>query len=104
MSRCRGGCLAKLTVTGLSDETVCIGDRFRIGTAEVVVTQPRVPCYKLGLKFGRDDMVKRFLASERTGFYLRVIAEGEVAAGDDIMVLSRHQRACAWWRSRGRLA
>lgn len=79
-----------LTVAGLSDETVCIGDHFRIGSAEVAVTQPRVPCYKLGLKFGRDDMVKRFLASERTGFYLRVLHEGEVAAGDAITLLARH--------------
>ena len=63
---------------------VCIGDRFAIGTAEVVVTQPRLPCFKLNLKFGRDDMIKRFLASHLSGFYLRVLREGEVGAGDEI--------------------
>src|ERR1700751_4313873 len=51
------------TTSGLLEKDVCIGDRFTIGTAEVVVTQPRLPCFKLNLKFGRDDMVKRFLAS-----------------------------------------
>jgi MOSC domain-containing protein YiiM len=74
-----------LTTSGLLENAVCIGDRFAIGTAEVVVTQPRLPCFKLNLKFGRDDMVKRFLASRRTGFYLRVLREGEVGAGDEII-------------------
>jgi len=70
-----------LTTEGLQeDDTLQIGDRFRVGSAEVVVTQPRLPCFKLGLKFGRDDIVKRFLASGRTGFYFKVVAEGEVAA------------------------
>src|SRR6266478_2351379 len=71
-----------LTTEGLQEDTLQIGDRFRIGSTEVVVTQPRMPCFKLGLRFGRDDMVKRFLASFRTGFYFSVAAEGEVAAGD----------------------
>src|SRR5215475_11619337 len=61
-----------LTVEGMSEEAISIGDRFRVGSAEVIVTQPRMPCYKLALKFGRDDILKRFLESERTGFYLRV--------------------------------
>src|ERR1700693_975387 len=74
-----------LTTSGLAESAVCIGDRFTIGTAEVVVTQPRLPCFKLNLKFGRDDMIKRFLASRRTGFYLRVLREGEVGAGDEII-------------------
>jgi MOSC domain-containing protein YiiM len=74
-----------LTTSGLLEKTVCIGDRFTIGTAEVVVTQPRLPCFKLNLKFDRDDMVKRFLASHFTGFYLRVLREGEVGAGDEII-------------------
>jgi MOSC domain-containing protein YiiM len=74
-----------LTTSGLFENDVCIGDRFSIGTAEVVVTQPRLPCFKLNLKFGRDDMVKRFLASRRTGFYLRVLREGEVGSGDEIV-------------------
>jgi len=77
------------TTEGLLEETVLIGDRFRIGEAEVVVTQPRLPCYKLGIKFGRADMVKRFLASRRTGFYFAVRREGMVAAGDVIELLGR---------------
>jgi len=70
------------TTEGVLEGDVHIGDRFRVGTAELVVTQPRLPCYKLGLKFGRDDMVKRFLASGRTGFYLSVSREGEVETGN----------------------
>jgi MOSC domain-containing protein YiiM len=73
------------TTSGLLENVVCIGDRFTIGTAEVVVTQPRLPCFKLNLKFNRDDMVKRFLASHFSGFYLRVLREGEVSAGDEIV-------------------
>jgi MOSC domain-containing protein YiiM len=80
-----------LTVEGLPlEEEVAIGDRFRIGTAELVVTQPRLPCYKLGLRFGRADMVKRFLASRRTGYYLAVEVEGNVGAGDRVETLARH--------------
>jgi MOSC domain-containing protein YiiM len=79
------------TIEGLLEDSVNIGDRFRIGTAEVVVTQPRLPCYKLGVKFGRADMVKRFLASRRTGFYLAVLKEGEVKAGDNIELLWRDE-------------
>jgi MOSC domain-containing protein YiiM len=78
-----------LTVAGLLEADVCLGDRFQIGTAEVVVTQPRIPCFKLNLKFQRDDMARRFLASRRTGFYLRVLREGEVGAGDEIVRLHR---------------
>jgi MOSC domain-containing protein YiiM len=77
------------------EESVHLGDRFRIGTAEVVVTQPRLPCYKLGVRFGSDDMVKRFLASGRTGFYVAVIREGEVGAGDEIEVISGEANAVA---------
>jgi MOSC domain-containing protein YiiM len=73
-----------LTTEGLSEDEVCIGDRFRIGEAELVATQPRLPCFKLGLKFGRDDMAKRFLASGRTGFYFAVLREGLLGAGDAI--------------------
>src|SRR5437764_5873419 len=57
------------TIDGLLEDSVHPGDRFSIGSAEVVVTQPRLPCYKLGIRFQSDEMVKRFLASERTGFY-----------------------------------
>jgi MOSC domain-containing protein YiiM len=79
------------TVEGLLEQEVNIGDRFRIGTAEVVVTQPRLPCYKLGLKFGRPDMVKRFLVSRRTGFYFAVLKEGQVEAGDTVELLSQDE-------------
>jgi MOSC domain-containing protein YiiM len=78
-----------LTTEGLREDAVNIGDRFRIGTAEVMVTEPRLPCYKLGVKFGRDDIVKRFLQSGRTGFYFAVLREGEVGAGDDIELIAR---------------
>jgi len=78
-----------LTTEGLLEGAVAIGDRFRIGSAQVVVTEPRMPCYKLGLKFRRDDVIKRFLASRRTGFYLAVLNEGEVEAGDRMERLSR---------------
>lgn len=78
-----------LTIEGLSEDTVRIGDHYRIGSAELVVTQPRLPCFKLGIRFGRPDMVKRFLASRRTGFYLAVLEEGEVEAGDSIRLVSR---------------
>jgi MOSC domain-containing protein YiiM len=80
-----------LTTSGLLESEVCIGDRFAIGTAEVVITQPRLPCFKLNLKFGRDDMVKRLLASHHTGFYFRVLREGEVGAGDEIVRVHRDE-------------
>jgi MOSC domain-containing protein YiiM len=79
------------TTSGLLEKDVCIGDRFTIGTAEVVITQPRLPCFKLNLKFDRDDMVKRFLASHYSGFYLRVLREGEVGAGDEIVPVHRDE-------------
>ena len=79
------------TTSGLLEKDVCIGDRFTIGAAEVVVTQPRLPCFKLNLKFNRDDMVKRFLASHYSGFYLRVLREGEVGAGDEIVSIHRDE-------------
>jgi MOSC domain-containing protein YiiM len=77
------------TIEGLVDDSVHIGDRLLIGSAEVVVTQPRLPCFKLGIRFEADDMVKRFLLSRRMGFYLAVLREGEVGAGDKITITSR---------------
>lgn len=77
------------TIEGLFENEVNIGDSFRIGSAEVMVTQPRMPCYKLGIKFERDDIIKRFLASGRTGFYFAVTKEGEVSAGDSIEIINR---------------
>ena len=81
-----------LTIEGLLETDARIGDRISIGSAEFVVTQPRMPCFKLGLRFGRDDMVKRFLRSGRTGFYLAVLREGEVASGDPIELAERDDR------------
>jgi MOSC domain-containing protein YiiM len=80
-----------LTTEGLSETGVNIGDRFRIGTAEVMVTQPRFPCFKLNLKFGRDDMVKRFLDSHLSGIYFSVMQEGEIGAGDAIELVQRDE-------------
>ncbi len=80
------------TTEDLHEGTTFIGDRFRIGSAVLMITQPRMPCYKLGVKFGRDDMVKRFLASRRTGFYFSVLEEGEVRAGDALELLP-HDRS-----------
>jgi MOSC domain-containing protein YiiM len=79
------------TVEGLLEGSVYIGDRYRIGEAEMVVTQPRLPCYKLGIRFGRADMVKKFLTSRRTGFYFAVKREGVAEAGDPIEFLGRDQ-------------
>ncbi len=76
------------TTRGLSEETVHAGDRFRMGEAEVVVTQPRLPCFKLGIKFRRSDIIRRFLESGRTGFYMAVLRGGMVGAGDSVELLS----------------
>jgi MOSC domain-containing protein YiiM len=81
------------TIDGLLENSVHLGDKLSVGSAEVVVTQPRLPCYKLGVRFGSDDMVRRFLASGRTGFYLAVTREGEVGAGDEINVIARDPNA-----------
>ncbi len=80
-----------LTIEGLSETKVNIGDRFRIGSAVVMVTQPRFPCFKLNLKFGRDDMVKRFLNSRVSGIYFSVVQEGEIGVGDEIELVSRDE-------------
>jgi MOSC domain-containing protein YiiM len=73
-----------LTIQGLLESDIHIGDRLRAGSAEFTVTQPRLPCFKLGLRFGRPDMVRRFQHSGRSGFYLSVFREGEIAAGDTL--------------------
>jgi MOSC domain-containing protein YiiM len=80
-----------LTTQGVLEEEVRIGDRLRIGSAEFIVTQPRMPCFKLGIRFGRSDIVKRFLRSGRSGFYLAVLEEGQIAAGGSIEVLTRDE-------------
>jgi MOSC domain-containing protein YiiM len=80
------------TTAGLREETVHIGDRFRVGSAEFVVTQPRMPCFKLGIRFNRPDIVKQFLQSGRSGFYFAVLKEGEVTAGDSMELLKGDER------------
>jgi MOSC domain-containing protein YiiM len=79
------------TTEGLLEEAVYIGDRFGVGAAEVMVTEPRMPCFKLGIKFGRADIIKRFLASRRTGFYFAVLREGLVGVGDSVKLMAREQ-------------
>jgi MOSC domain-containing protein YiiM len=81
-----------LTTEGLLEDAVYIGDRFRVGQTELMVTEPRMPCYKLGIKFGRADIIKRFLASRRSGFYFAVAHEGMVSAGDALELIGREQQ------------
>src|SRR5262252_3259115 len=82
-----------LTVEGLPETEVRIDDLFRVGTALLQVSQPRSPCYKLALRMGRPDFPAAFLASGRTGFYLRVLEEGDVGAGDELVLAERDPRA-----------
>lgn len=81
------------TTSGLFEDEVRIGDEFAIGNAKVMVTEPRMPCYKLGIRFGRTDILRRFLASLRSGFYLAVKQEGEVSVGDEFRPLQRAQNS-----------
>ncbi|HEY8133871.1 MAG TPA: MOSC domain-containing protein [Thermoanaerobaculia bacterium] len=78
-----------LTIEGLLEQDVMIGDQIAVGSARFMVTQPRMPCFKLALRFGRDDMVKRFMQSGRTGFYLAVLDEGELGSGDPMEFIAR---------------
>jgi MOSC domain-containing protein YiiM len=78
-----------LTTEGLTEDSLCIGDRLRVGSAILMVTQPRMPCYKLALRFEHDDIIKRFLMSQRSGFYFSVIEEGEAQAGSKVEIISR---------------
>lgn len=82
-----------LTVAGALESTVRVGDTYRAGSALLQVTAPRSPCFKLVARMGRPDFAKRFLASGRTGFYLRVLAEGELGAGDAFVLVSRDENA-----------
>ena len=80
-----------LTVSGLPlEDEICIGDRLQVGSAEFVVVQPRLPCFKLGVRFNDPGMLRRFLVSGRTGYYLRILSEGDVAAGDRVDLVARH--------------
>jgi MOSC domain-containing protein YiiM len=76
---------------GLIETDVRMGDEYSIGSAIVRVTTPRLPCYKLAAKFRRDDMIQRFLRSGFSGFYLSVVREGEVGAGDEIAIVRREE-------------
>jgi MOSC domain-containing protein YiiM len=80
-----------LTTEGLLENTLHIGDRLCVGSVELVVTEPRLPCYKLNAKFQREDMVKQFLRSRHTGFYFSVAREGDIGSGDAIQILSRDE-------------
>src|SRR3954470_23338803 len=73
------------TVEGLSDDEVCVGDRYRVGSALFEVTQPRVTCYRVGIRMNEPQMAALLVAHDRPGFYFRVLDEGEVEAGDEIV-------------------
>ncbi|HEX7142595.1 MAG TPA: MOSC domain-containing protein [Nitrososphaeraceae archaeon] len=77
------------TTEGLLEDAVNVGDQFHIGSAKLVATQPRMPCYKLGVRFGRMDVIRRFMASGRPGIYFKVSTEGEVQTGDKIKIIRR---------------
>ncbi|GAB4579942.1 MAG: MOSC domain-containing protein [Anaerolineales bacterium] len=81
------------TVQGLLETEVHVGDVFRVGSAVIQITQPRYPCYKLGIKMGRKDILKLFWRSEFSGFYARVLEEGNVSAGDEIERLEHFTEA-----------
>jgi MOSC domain-containing protein YiiM len=84
-----------LTVSGLDEAEACIGDRLEVGNALLTITQPRVPCFKLGLRAGEPKLPRLFSESARTGFYLRVLREGVIEAGDEVRVLERGQGGVA---------
>jgi MOSC domain-containing protein YiiM len=87
-----GGFGENFTTEGLSEDELHIGDRLRIGSASIMVRQPRMPCYKLAAKFQKDDMIEKFLVSGRSGFYFSVEQEGEVEAGDAFELVWREQQ------------
>jgi len=77
------------TTQDMFEDLVNIGDQFQVGSTRLVATQPRMPCYKLGVKFGRMDIIKRFLESGLTGIYFKVLQEGEVGVGDEIKLIEK---------------
>jgi len=81
-----------LSVTGMREEDVCIGDIYRIGTTEVQVSQPRQPCMTLAARYGREDFVKLVVDSGRTGLYFKVIKEGRIQAGDEVTLIKGDAR------------
>ncbi len=78
-----------LTTEGVNEDDLYVGDQVRVGSALLMVRQPRVPCYKLTIRFDRDDMIKRFIASNTSGFYFSVMEEGDVAAGSPVEIVHR---------------
>jgi MOSC domain-containing protein YiiM len=78
-----------LTTEGILETEICAGDKIRVGTAEFIVTEPRFPCFKLGIRFERKDIIRRFQKSRRSGFYLSVAKTGEIEAGDAIEFVER---------------
>ncbi len=79
------------TTEGLMEDAVNIGDQLQIGSAKLVATQPRMPCYKLGVRFGHMEIIRMFMASNRPGIYFRVLKEGKVQRGDKIEVVKRDE-------------
>lgn len=77
------------TTEGLMEDSVNIGDQFQMGSAKLVATQPRMPCYKLGVRFGRMEVIRQFMASGRPGIYFKVLEEGEVEAGNKIRIIRK---------------
>ncbi len=77
------------TTEGLMEDTVNVGDQFQVGSAKLVASQPRMPCYKLGIRFGTMDIIRRFLASGRPGIYFRVLKEGEAQKGDRVEIIKK---------------
>lgn len=73
-----------LSVSGMTEDQVCVGDVFQVGAVKLKVTTPRMPCFKLGIKMGDPRFVKDFMQAEKNGFYLKVLQEGEIEAGDSI--------------------
>ena len=84
-----GGFGENLSISGITETSTCIGDHWRIGEAELEVSQPRQPCWKLGRRWNRNDLPKLVVQNGRSGWYLRVIRTGIIAAGDDIVLVSR---------------
>ncbi len=78
-----------LTTKGLFEYEVNVGDKFKIGTAQIVATQPRLPCYKLGARAGTMEIIKQFLDSEKTGIYFKVVKSGQIGSGDQIQLIAK---------------
>jgi MOSC domain-containing protein YiiM len=79
------------TTEGLLEDQANIGDEYQIGSAKFAVTQPRMPCFKLGIKFESTDVIKKLFASAKCGIYFKVLEEGEVGAGDEIKLVKRDE-------------